>query len=48
MPEGLLREIFIFGEPAAMKERLGEFVARGITTPVLTPIGADLIDELAP
>ena len=47
-PEGLLREIFIFGDPAAMKERLGEYVARGITTPVLTPIGADLIDELAP
>ena len=48
VPEPLLREIFIFGDPAAMKERLGEYVARGITTPVLTPIGADLIDELAP
>ncbi|HET9739691.1 MAG TPA: LLM class F420-dependent oxidoreductase [Solirubrobacteraceae bacterium] len=48
VPEALLREIFIFGEPDAMKERLGEYVARGITTPVLTPIGADLIDELAP
>jgi probable F420-dependent oxidoreductase len=47
-PEALIREIFIFGEPEAMKERLGEFVARGITTAVLTPIGADLIDELAP
>jgi probable F420-dependent oxidoreductase len=47
-PESLIREIFIFGEPAAMKERLGEFAARGITTCVLTPIGADLIDELAP
>jgi hypothetical protein len=35
-------------EPRAMKERPREFVARGITTPVLTPIGADLVDELAP
>jgi probable F420-dependent oxidoreductase len=48
VPEGLVREIFIFGEPDAMKARLAEFVARGITTPVLTPIGADLVDELAP
>jgi len=47
-PESLIREIFIFGEPAVMKERLGEFADRGITTLVLTPIGADLIDELAP
>jgi probable F420-dependent oxidoreductase len=48
VPEELLREIFIFGDPGAMKERLGEYAARGITTLVLTPIGADLIDELAP
>jgi probable F420-dependent oxidoreductase len=48
VPDELLREIFIFGDPDAMKERLGEFAARGITTAVLTPIGADLIDELAP
>ena len=53
VPEDLVREIFIFGDPGAMKERLGEFVARGITTPVLTPIaGPDevpgLIDALAP
>jgi probable F420-dependent oxidoreductase len=47
-PEELLREIFILGDPDAMKERLGEYAARGITTLVLTPIGADLIDELAP
>ena len=36
-----------------MRERLGEFAARGITTLVLTPIAApeqlpDLIDALAP
>jgi probable F420-dependent oxidoreductase len=47
-PEVLLREIFILGDPDEMKERLGEFAARGITTLVLTPVGADLIDELAP
>ena len=47
-PEELLREIFIFGDPDAMKERLHAFAERGITTLVLTPIGADLIDELAP
>ena len=48
VPESLVREIFVFGDPDAMKARLGEFVARGITTPVLTPIGADLIEDLAP
>jgi probable F420-dependent oxidoreductase len=53
VPESLVREIFLFGSPDAMKERLGEFVARGITTPVLTPVaGPDdvpgLIDALAP
>jgi probable F420-dependent oxidoreductase len=49
VPEELIREIFILGDPGAMKERLGEFAARGITTLVLTPIGdTDLIDELAP
>jgi probable F420-dependent oxidoreductase len=47
-PEELLREIFILGDPDAMKERLNAFAERGITTLVLTPIGADLIDELAP
>jgi probable F420-dependent oxidoreductase len=49
VPESLVREIFIFGSPGEMKERLGEFGARGITTFVLTPIGdPDLIDALAP
>jgi probable F420-dependent oxidoreductase len=52
-PEALIREIFIFGEPDEQKARLAEFVAGGITTPVLTPICppeaiASLIDELAP
>jgi probable F420-dependent oxidoreductase len=49
VPEALVREIFIFGSPGEMKERLGEFAARGITTFVLTPIGdPDLIEALAP
>jgi len=53
VPEALLREIFIFGDGAAMRERLGAYAVRGITTLVLTPIAApdrlpDLIDALAP
>jgi probable F420-dependent oxidoreductase len=51
VPEELVRAIFIFGDPAAMKERLGAFAERGITTFVLTPLGpqvADLIDALSP
>jgi probable F420-dependent oxidoreductase len=52
-PEELIREIFIFGTPEEQKLRLGEFVAGGITTPVLTPICPPeqlpaLIDGLAP
>ena len=52
-PEDLIREIFVFGEPAQQKERLAQFVARGITTPVLTPICPPdrmpaAIDALAP
>ena len=52
-PEELLREIFLFGDAAAMRARLGQFAAGGITTPVLTPIvpadeiGA-LLEALAP
>ena len=52
-PDDLIREIFIFGTPEEQKARLGEFVERGITTPVLTPICAPhdlpaMIDALAP
>lgn len=36
--EDLMREIFLFGDEAAMGERLAEFHAGGITTFVLTPI----------
>ena len=34
-PEELAREVFVFGDP---RERLEEFRARGIDTPILTPI----------
>jgi probable F420-dependent oxidoreductase len=37
-PWHLIEDMFIFGEPEAMKARLGEFVAGGITLPILTPI----------
>ena len=52
-PEDLIREIFIFGAADEQKQRLGEFVERGITTPVLTPICPPdqlpaAIDALAP
>jgi probable F420-dependent oxidoreductase len=53
VPEELVREIFVFGDGEAMKARLGEYAARGITTLVLTPIAppeqvGELIDALAP
>src|SRR5436190_2213208 len=53
VPEELVREIFVFGDRAAMRERLGEYAARGITTLVLTPIAPPdqvgaLVDGLAP
>jgi probable F420-dependent oxidoreductase len=52
-PEALVREIFVFGSPDEMKERLGEFVDGGITTLILTPLAAPddvpaLMDALAP
>jgi probable F420-dependent oxidoreductase len=51
-PEELIREIFVFGSPDQQRARLDEYVAAGITTPVLTPIcGPEelpgLIDALA-
>jgi probable F420-dependent oxidoreductase len=52
-PWNLIEEMFIFGTPEQMKARLDEFVAGGITCPVLTPITTpdklgDLIESLAP
>ena len=37
-PWELIEEMFIFGTPEQMKERLAAFVAGGITLPILTPI----------
>ncbi|HEU4739685.1 MAG TPA: LLM class F420-dependent oxidoreductase [Solirubrobacterales bacterium] len=52
-PWEAIEEMFIFGTPEEMKQRLGEFVAGGITLPILTPIVtpdklAETIDALAP
>ncbi len=52
-PWELIEDIFIFGSPDEMKERLGRFVDGGITLPILTPITTpdrlgDLVDALAP
>lgn len=52
-PWELIEEMFIFGSPEAMKERIDAFVAGGITLPILTPITTpdklgELIDALAP
>jgi probable F420-dependent oxidoreductase len=52
-PWELIEDIFIFGEPREMKQRLRSFVDGGITLPVLTPITppdrfGDLIEALAP
>jgi probable F420-dependent oxidoreductase len=52
-PWELIEEMFIFGSPEQMRERLGAFVEGGITLPVITPITApdrlgELIDALAP
>ena len=52
-PWELIEDMFIFGTPAQMKERLAAFVAGGITLPILTPIVtpdklAETIDALGP
>jgi probable F420-dependent oxidoreductase len=52
-PWELIEEMFIFGTPAEMKERIDSFVTDGITLPILTPITTpdklgELIDALAP
>jgi probable F420-dependent oxidoreductase len=52
-PWELIEDMFIFGDPEQMKERLDAFVAGGITLPILTPIVtpdklAETIDALAP
>ena len=52
-PWELIEEMFVLGSPERMRERLGEFVAGGITLPVLTPIApperlGEVIEALAP
>jgi probable F420-dependent oxidoreductase len=52
-PWEAIEETFVFGTPEQMKERLGEFVAGGITLPILMLVAApdqagELIDALAP
>jgi probable F420-dependent oxidoreductase len=52
-PWDLIEEMFIFGSPEEMKERIGAFIEGGITLPILTPITTpdklgELIDALAP
>ena len=37
-PEELLREVFVFGGPGAMRERLLEFAGAGVTTLCLMPL----------
>ena len=52
-PWELIEEVFVLGSPEQMRERLGEFVAAGVTCPVLLPIttpdkAGDVIEALAP
>jgi probable F420-dependent oxidoreductase len=52
-PWELIEDMFIFGTPEQMKERLAQFVAGGITLPILTPIVTpdkltETIEALAP
>ena len=52
-PWELIEQTFIFGSPEQMRERLDEFVAGGVTLPILTPITApeglgELISSLSP
>jgi probable F420-dependent oxidoreductase len=52
-PWGLIEDIFVFGSPEQMKERLYRYVEGGITLPILTPITTPdgiggLIESLAP
>src|SRR4051812_1914338 len=46
-PWNLIEDMFIFGSPEEMKERLGAFVEGGVTLPILTPITTpDKLDNL--
>jgi len=52
-PWELIEEMFVLGTPEQMRERLAQFVAGGITLPILTPITTpdrlgEMIEALAP
>ena len=52
-PWELIEEVFLLGQPEAIRERLGEFVAAGVTLPVLLPVttpdrAGDVIEALGP
>jgi len=52
-PWKLIESMFAFGSPEQMRERIGEFVAGGVTLPIVTPIATpdklgELIEALAP
>jgi probable F420-dependent oxidoreductase len=52
-PWELIEEVFLLGPPEAIRERLGEFVAAGVTLPVVLPIttpdrAADVVEALGP
>jgi probable F420-dependent oxidoreductase len=53
VPDDLVREIFVFGSPEQMRERLDAFIETGVSTLVLTPLCDPehlpaFIDGLAP
>jgi probable F420-dependent oxidoreductase len=53
VPDDLVREVFLFGDPDAQRERLRAFADGGITTFVLTPVCEpgqveDFIEGMAP
>jgi probable F420-dependent oxidoreductase len=53
VPEDLLREVFVFGRPEEIRERLEQFAAGGITSACLLPVCppeqlAELIDGVVP
>jgi alkanesulfonate monooxygenase SsuD/methylene tetrahydromethanopterin reductase-like flavin-dependent oxidoreductase (luciferase family) len=53
IPDELVDDLVVHGHPAACRERIQEYVANGITTPVLAvlPVGVDAATaakELAP
>ena len=52
-PWDLIEEVFLFGSPEAIRERLDAFIEAGVTVPVLLPVTtpdkqAELIEALAP